>query len=683
MNQKSLLLLPLLSSLLCGCSLLPITSSSDPTSTSSSSSRTSRSSVSTSIEPQEDYFPLEEITSFYAARGIEGIAIPSIKIPNYTHIEDIETLHSRSYDELKITFYNDISSSYIKAGKALGYIEQRINSNICYVDPSHTIGFHCYFYSSFAHTDLEFFIYQEYNYDSLGLHDYGYEVKEDTSTFIPHHNLATTSNNLKDKSLSPDDITYTFLLGNAWASNYPRWEEYGEDGRVQLKINNQLVMETIHGFQSITFTLDSSKSYGALTADNGSIVINEDHQIIYTGEATKITFTCSSELYFTRIEVIYNHNVSVPPSKQGISTIAEIKNAYEEGRQAYDRYNKTSDLRTLQVKILDRFVVNHPNIDLQGKIFAADSTGAIMMTSSVLLQDEISSYIASKECSYLEVTGYVAYNHTEIEIAIESYRFNSNINKSYLPIDARNFYQETRIGLEDLTEDFNMKSVDESHYRSLSIVKLSNVTTLHYDFYNDMVLCLDQRCHFVYVKDIPCTVHNLDYHSTSLSSKTSYDIYGLEIMLNNRIVILPIEAVELEEAPLSYDESRIIAVNDLVTFAHKKMNSLDEASIYKLECYFSYYGLYKYSVNTSYFASSRYQEGYTTGTCLQDIIDHHSLILAGSYNDPSSLSINHCNNEEEVNAKKKTLYFTLSSSEEYKGARYNRVNVIKVEDIDA
>ena len=676
------MLLPLLSSLLCGCSLLAIASSSeDLSATSSSSSRTSRSSVSTSSEPQENYFPLEEITSFYAARGIEGISIPSIEIANQTLIEDIETLHSHSYDELKITFYNDVSSTYIKAAKKLGWVEQRINSNPCYIDPTGTIAFHCYFYSNFAHTDLEFYILKEFNYESLGLHDYGYEVVEDNATFTPHYNLATTSNNLKDKSVSPDDITYTFSLGNAWSSNYPRWDENGADGYILLKTNNQLVMETEYGFKEIIFTPCAPKAEGSLAADNGSITSNEDHQIIYTGEASKVTFTCSYELSFSKIEVTYDHNVSVPPSKEGISTIAEIKRAYEEGRQAYNRYEKTSDLRTLQVKVLDRFVVNHPNKELQGKIFAADSTGAIMMTSSVLLQNDISSYLASKECGYLEVTGYVAYNQCEIEIAIVSYRYNSNINRAYLPIDARNFYQETRTGLEDLTEDFNMKSVDESHYRSLSIVKLSNVTTLYRDFYNEMILCLDQRCHFVYVKDTPCSVHNLDYHSSSLSSNTAYDIYGLEIMLDNCIIILPIEAVELDASPLSYDASRIVEVNDLETFAHKKMNSLDEASIYKLDCYFSYYGLYKYSVNTSYVVSTRYQEGYSTGTCLQDIIDHHSLILAGSYNDPSSLSINHCNNEEEVNAKKRTLYFTLSTSEEYQGARYNRVNVIKVEDI--
>ena len=155
MKQKSLLLLPLLSSLLCGCSLLPITSSSeDFSATSSSSSRSSRSSVSTSSEPQENYFPLEEITSFYASRGIEGISIPSIEISNQALVEDIETLHSHSYDELKITFYNDVSSTYIKAAKKLGWVEQRINSNPCYIDPTGTIAFHCYFYSNFAHTDL-------------------------------------------------------------------------------------------------------------------------------------------------------------------------------------------------------------------------------------------------------------------------------------------------------------------------------------------------------------------------------------------------------------------------------------------------------------------------------------------------------------------------------------------------
>ena len=626
-------------------------------------------------EPEINYYPLKDIEDYFKIRGIDNPLIPVINIKNEATITDKEVIKTSAYDELLITLSGKHDESIIKEAKKLGFTSKNIKSSEYYIDPSRQVAMHTYYYSYFSHTDIKFSVLKDLDDSEYHIENTGVAIIDDNDSFLTDTESVplsayTSETTLDGKTFTRNDVKYEFAKNRA--SSEPIW--YTNDARFFLYNMNSLVISTTYQIKSIVFELYGGDYYqGIFVSDVGETTIDEDRTMItYTGNSNKVTFTASSgRVVITRITISYLHEVSVPPTTIGISSIASIKEMYKDEARTHEGYYLTNNKVKVQVRIIDKILMDDNNPSLKGKIIVCDASGVITITTPPYLANDVSMYIAFSNFACLEIDGFVAFNNGDIEIALDKYTYNSNLNYRYLQVDAREIYQKEIHSTSELFAPFNN---DSSSYKLGEIVKFSNISTIGFEQYFYSYVAIDEESNMFVIKDINMMLTEDGItRPSSLGTRWLYDLYGVAIKSNERIVFYPINGEVKEGSANKFDYSKAMELTSTDYFYNHTLTNVDYSSIFKLEGYSSYYGMYKTSFNERYFYESN---SYSTGDYLKDVVDKHSLVFSSKRSHLNNSLINFAKNEEEVLERKETKYFYISICETY--SDYSVIRIVEL-----
>ena len=459
------------------------------------------------------------------------------------------------------------------------------------------------------------------------------------------------------KNFTRNDVKYEFAKN---AGNEPLW--YREESRFYICNKNSLTVSTEYEIKSIIFELHGGHDYSGIFNSNvGETTIDEDRTAIsYTGNSSSVTFTAAQgTVVITKITIEYVHKISVPPTTEGISSISSIKETYKDEAKTHTGYYLTNNKVKVQVRIIDKILLDDENPSLKGKIVTCDATGVIIITTPPYVDDDVSMYIAFGNFACLEIDGYVAFNNGDVEIALESYTYNSNLNYRYLAIDSREFYAKEIHTTNELFADFE----NTSNFKVGEVVKFNNVSTIDFEQYFKSYIAVDEESNMFIIKDISMMLTEDGItRVSSLGAGWLYDLYGVAIKVGERIVFYPINGERKEDSSIRFDYSKAVEITSTDYFYDHTLTTADYSSIFKLEGYSSYYGMYKTSFNERYFYQS---ENYSTGDYLKDVVDKHSLVYASKSSHLNNNLINFAKNEDEVLERKETKYFYISACETY------------------
>ncbi len=669
MKIKNILILPLLSLLMTSCSLGGFntdnkTDDNNNQQTDNNNDNESGDNGNTNTEPvtppqtETNYFPIDRVREYYASKGITGVELPVINIKKETLILDIE--EKQSYPScLEILIRGQYDETYIKEMKKLGYVQV---PNSSYKDKNNQVRIEAAYSSFNSHTVLRYWLDCDYD-NPYPLEDTGRKIIDYEDDFVPSVALPYDTN-LNDKEVIQNDITYKF---DTYSGNH---HPTRNNDKITLYNRNKLtISSTTYTIDKIVFTIAESdlEVTSTLTPSKGEVTL-EGNTLTYLGPTQSVSFVASGGFTFTNIQLTYPKEISVPPDTEGISTIKELKEAYKDYQYTLDDngYYRTNDKVTLQVRYIARFD-SKSNVDkARGKTLVIDETGAIILSSPIYYTNN-EAVLYKCNFTWIQVEGYVAFDHDEIEVNVTSLKVNSNLRVKY---QKENLFDKEITTQEELLNDVLDLKTNESGYRSGNLVKFKGITFYQQTSYNHCIY-LDKNGHIIPV------------YSPNTSPIGNYlDLYAMEMVIDNRPYLVPIYMDEYEDYTTDdlavFNDDDIITVCDLnsiysIKYSNDDTYRLSMYHVYKADVYFSKYCAQSYSFNTTYYSyldSTR--TFYSTGQSLVDIIERKALISMNGTNDnnyiDSSASV------EVVESKKITYHFVLTALDEYNNNSFWRVS---------
>ena len=632
-------------------------------------------------------FPTQEILSFFEDKGVTGVTIPEYKVDPSNVLDT--SVESKIYDSFKVTIQGDISTLYKSEATKAGYSLYGEDTSI-YKDSSNKVVFTVSYASIGNITSILYATYDEFSlyYDDMDLPDDGYKYEAVDYTFSVADKMKDYSGVSTDGvTVTSDQINYTFHKEGQF--NAP--SVYNKNGwHIRFYAGTSI---TVHSenvtLKKLTFVFLSENNKGTFSADSGEVGYNDDESAyVWTGNTKSVKLTANEQLRFTSIEIKGLKSEKVIPSKDGVSTVAEVYSSiegYTYTPNSVGWYLTNTEVK-LQVKAIDAIDSAADGGEYEplskGKVLCADETGAIIVSSSTSSSNPVSLYAAAKKYmnagSCYEITGKIAFLNDVPEVMVTNYKYNSSLE---VEVDINALPEKEISTQEALLADLSSTKTNIKGYGTGKIVKMTGLS--YFNKYNSKgsYLFLDRNG-----KIVP--VYSLDDNARIYFSEQGvYDIIGFESMYKGRpsLRILKVTSnSEVEKVSFDFANSST-NIDNLSQFyqldtTKGEQYKLSELTVYSAEVYVSQYAKDKYTFNTSYYwdASAKH---YTTGSSQANAASHNSL---GIFNEDldykhlfDDLQIDLCSTEDEVKNCKFTIYFTLAYLDTVDSKHMWRVNVFE------
>ena len=631
-------------------------------------------SYTVTVIDNRNYFPVDEINDFLAARNVDGFEFPSLEVSKdelaYHEVVDDEI----PYYHLGITGnYSLYAIEYYFSGA--GYA--KINGK--YVDPDNLVAIE-------LSQNGDVFNFNCYAVSDLPVED-DRELLDDTTRL---YDIFGKVSNLDGVSKTWE--SFTFLVEKNGGSNNPM--STNDDGSsLRLYNSNRMTISSTNSIKKIEFTYSSAGI--EMSASSGSCSI-ADSKLVWTGpETTSLTLTNtgSSGWRLVNITIYYYDNGGDAPVDLGDVTIAEVISAanditYTPASNGWYLSNTTVTVHVECIDAIDSVSTSNgldPNA--RGKILAVDETGYIIVSSgtqtnpTLSLYQRVKKYLGKQKTTY-DVTGRIAFFNDVIEIRADSYAYNDSlvIEKNYDSYVKTTFETQTPY-INDVTINIrqNVKG-----YGVNNVVRYNQLT--YFNKYNSAgsYLFLDKDGKIVPIYSL------LDKDRPSLEEGKVYDIIGLESMYLGRPSLRILKVIHNDAEPvLEPDESVFQPVTTNFNWAYTltmgsgKDYRESELIIFEADVYVSrYYNEDKYSINTSYFQNSNKDyDKFTTGNTPIDAANKRSL---GVFNENLSYNgtfagwvLEEAKTAEEAAARRVKIYFTLVRCDQVDSKNMWRVNILE------
>ena len=359
-------------------------------------------------------FPTQEILSFFEDKGVTGIIIPEYKVAPENVLDT--SVDSKIYDSFKVTIQGDISTLYKSEATKKGYSLYKDDTSI-YKDSLNKVVFTVSYASIGNITSILYATYDDFSlyYDDMDLPDDGYKYEAVDYTFSVADKMKDYSGVSTDGvTVTSDQINYTFHKENQQIAP----SVYSTNGwhvRFYAGTSIDVHSENIT-LKKLTFVFLSGYK-GTFSADNGEVGYNDDESAyVWTGSTKSVKITADEQLRFTSIEIKGLKSEKVIPSKDGVSTVAEVYSSiegYTYTPNAVGWFLTNTEVK-LQVKAIDAIDSAADGGEYEplskGKVLCADETGAIIVSSSTSSNNPVSLYAATKKSDAFRTTLYVYIN---------------------------------------------------------------------------------------------------------------------------------------------------------------------------------------------------------------------------------------------------------------------------------
>ena len=622
------------------------------------------------------YFPTSEVITFLSSRGVENPA-------NYltSKIKGIDKVISSEIVEEDIPYFHvetNITNAYYQEIMAeLASLNWDNGEGGVLVDPTLTVGIHGYLNNSIY--SFDFYAYSDII--AVPPEDDPEQEGEEKELDFPLQNAGyiAKETNLDGKSYTfSQDFVFSFAKNG---SNTPISEK---SNYVALYTNNSLTISSKFKMKKIEFTnQDASK--------NGDLAVGEEKLAkssgltTWVGEAKSITFTALAQYRFNNVKIYYFEHTE--PVIEGLKTIKEVLDfAKDIEYTPTNGWYLTNNTVTVQVKAIDAIdsvTTSGLDANARGKVLCVDETGYIICSSGVSKSNpidfyqKVKDYIKEGTTTYV-VTGKIAFFNDVVEIKVDSYQYDPDLEIEY----DLNDYVTPGINTSELLMN-HCKSIktNKDGYGVGKIIKMPSLT--YFNKYNDAgsYYFLDKDGKLVPIYSL------LDKDRSSLQEGKVYDIIGFESLYKDRpsLRILGV-SINSESDPASFDFANAVSKENTKYFynvnsensSYKEEFYNSATTIYKMDVYVSSYAYDKFTFNNSYY---EYNKSFTTGNSQVAAAQHYSL---GVFNEDleykqlfTDFDLATASSKEEADNLHLTLYFTLAFLDTADGKKMWRVNVFE------
>lgn len=506
-------------------------------------------------------------------------------------------------------------------------------------------------------------------------------------TVIEDISLATSLGkvtNLDGESRVYSEISFSFNK-NSGSNNPISSKDNG--GYIALYTSNSMTISK-KGLSKVSFDFVGGKN-GNISCDGGE-TSQTSSTFSWVGSVDSLTLTANAQVRLNAIHIEYQKIDKPDPSLEGVSTIAEVKQAASEIDYVLNNsgwYLSTIEV-TIQVEAIDAIdstsTGKEYDGEARGKVLVCDETGYIICSSGVSTNNPISFYQRVKD--YLKagttqyvVKGHIAFFNDVVEVKVSEYQYDSSleIDKKYDSYVSKTFSKSDEF-VNDVID--NVKTNDAG-YGVGEVVKMTGLTLINeYNHQAGSYLFVDQEGNLIPVFSV------LNKDRTQLVNGKCYDIIGLESRYKNRpsFRILKLSNSSLDSKDFDF-RNNVTEVTDLKQFYNLGYSDNEsyvksELTVYKADVYVSSYAEDKYTFNTSYFYDGVNKE-YTTGNSQVNAASHYSL---GIFNEDLDYKqtlldfiLNGIKDEEVAKTRKVTLYFTLAYLDTVDSKNMWRVNIFE------
>lgn len=389
-----------------------------------------------------------------------------------------------------------------------------------------------------------------------------------------HVETTTASFNFSEQGYTSDSVEVTDPIAitdkisvsfdKAEGNTTPKiWKNGNKNYDIRVYPGNTFTFTSVGPkMHSIEFTLGSGSGLNELTPNNGTF--DSD---VWTGNTTSVTFTVGGTSGHRRINIITVEYEGKEPGPEdvvnlGVMSIKEVrdyiaanpvkKNSAGIGVNEY-RYVTIRGFALAKIDLIKTTSAFGLNVSKPGKVILADSTGYIAAATDVTgdgttLWGEVGDHVC-KETSIYMVTGYISEYLGHPEILVETFEWGSNLPVTWnsevisdAKVDIEGFYQKAK--------DINYNCAGHGYGEVVTMERLqlyyieSDGSGKRYYNFTDGT------------RNIRINAYNLD----SLTFENKYDVTGIISLKNLSPIII---AFEIKK---SYDESiNIIHYEDIAT----------------------------------------------------------------------------------------------------------------------
>ena len=409
------------------------------------------------------------------------------------------------------------------------------------------------------------------------------EIKTVTASLIFNNKgySGDTIENYIDTIKVDDNINVTFAKGEGSIS--PRCIKYNKVWSARMYPGNELYITSSDPLiKKVEFTFDSNKdtSSNPLTPDSGSFSVDT-----WTGSTADLTFVAGGTKDFrciSSITVCYEgEEIPEEGINLGVKTINEVKtyiNNHPMSETSYGNWTNNKVNVTIKgsaIAKIDTVKTSKTygdDVSRRGKVIMADSTGYIGAASNVsgdgtTLWGKVDNYQCGPEAKYI-VSGYISYYRGNPEIYVTSFTFDKTLNISWNA-------EELSSGIITLTKFYEEACDVDYNCAGHGYGEIFTINSVKCHEYKSNSKVLDQYKVTDGTKNLNINAYNVE---TKMSEGSMYNVTGIISLKNYSPIIIAFSIEKVNEEAISFDYKEIateISVAGLRTITGKQDDTMD------------------------------------------------------------------------------------------------------------